>query len=344
MQATYPMAYVTAPGKVEFREHRLPKMQVHQVLVKVRAASICGSDLHIFKGRHPAAPLPVAVGHELSGEIVQVGSEVTLLKEGDRVAVEPVIACGNCHFCQRGEYHLCLNISFQYRQGQGAFAPYFVADERWVHTLPANVSFAEGALLEPLSVAVHAVRKSGLQFGQTSAVFGAGAIGLLLLMVIKQAGGGDCFVVDLQPHRLEAARQLSGIALNAREVDVLMYINEATSSLGVERSYEAVGIEATLVQALQVLKKGGIATLVGIFEEPQVSIPANLFVQREITLSGSQGYCWDFQRALELVGDGRVQLGALITHRLPLPALQQAFDLLSEPGNKGIKVVVTIDG
>lgn len=341
MQESYPMAYVTAPGKVEFQERQLPQQNEHEVLIKVRATSICGSDLHIFKGKHPAAPLPVAVGHEISGEIIRVGEAVTRVKEGDRVAVEPVIVCGKCHFCLRGEYHLCLNISFQYRRGQGGFTPYFLAGESWVHKLPDNVSYEEGALLEPLSVAVHAVRKSELKFGQTSAIFGAGAIGLLLLAVIKQAGGADCFVVDLQPHRLETARLMGGLPLNNQEMDVLKHIFEATHSLGVDRSFEAVGIEKTLVQSLQVLKKGGIATLVGIFEEASVNLPANIFVQREITLCGSQGYCWDFQQAIELVGSGRVQLQPFITHTFPLESLQQAFELLNEPHNKSIKVLIT---
>jgi len=344
MQVTYPMAFVTAPGKVEFRERQLPALQDHQVLVKVRAASLCGSDLHIFKGKHPAAPLPVAIGHELAGEVLQVGRSVSRVRAGERVAVEPVIACGKCHFCQRGEYHLCLHISFQYRQGQGAFTPYFVAGESWVHRLPENISYAQGALLEPLSVAVHAVRKSGLQFGQTSAVFGAGAIGLLVLLVIRQAGGGECFVVDVQPQRLETARKLGSVPLNNREVDVVEKIRDATDSLGVDRSYEAVGMASTLSQSLQVLKKGGAATLLGIFEEPEVQIPANLFVQREISLSGSQGYCWDFQRAVELVASGKIQLEPLITHSLPLEALPQAFDLLLDPKNEAIKVVLHNEG
>jgi len=344
MQKTYPMAFVTAPGKVDFQERKLPPhLSDYEVLVKVRAASICGSDLHIYKGMHPSAPLPVSVGHEISGEILQIGNEVTRVHEGERVAVEPVIACGKCHFCERGEYHLCMNISFQYRQGQGGFTPYFVAEENWVHKLPENISFEEGALLEPLSVAVHAVRKSGLQFGETSAIFGAGAIGLLLLMVIKGAGGGDCFVVDIQPHRLDLARKLGAIPLNNWETDVIKQILESTAGLGVERSFEAVGIEPTLVGSMQVLKKGGTAILVGIFEDPTVNIPANLFVQREITLSGSQGYCWDFQRAIELVANEQVQLKPLITHSLPLESLQQAFELLMTPGSEALKVLITFN-
>ncbi|MFC1923216.1 MFS transporter, partial [Chloroflexota bacterium] len=158
-----------------------------------KAVSICGSDLDIFKGAHPAAPLPVPAGHEIAGEVQKVGNSVNKLKPGDRVAIEPVIVCEQCYFCQRGEYSLCENISFQYRKGQGGFTPLFIAPEKWAHPLPPNISYAEGALVEPLSVALHAIKKSNLGIGDNSAIFGAGAIGLLLLMLVKSTGGGDAF-------------------------------------------------------------------------------------------------------------------------------------------------------
>ena len=128
-------------------------------MIKVQTAAICGSDLHLFKGKHPSVSLPSAVGHELSGEVVRVGRMVTGFEEGDRVTIEPVIACGSCYYCRRGEYHLCSNISFQYRQGQGAFGEYFYAPENRTFKLPSSISFEEGALIEPLSVALHASKK-----------------------------------------------------------------------------------------------------------------------------------------------------------------------------------------
>src|SRR5512135_2048686 len=121
MTQTYPMAIVSAPGKVEFLEKKLPELSPKEVLIGVKASSICGSDLHIFKGKHPSAPLPVAIGHELSGRVLKIGNAVSKLSEGERVVVEPVITCGQCDFCKRGEYNLCTRISFQYRKGQGAF-------------------------------------------------------------------------------------------------------------------------------------------------------------------------------------------------------------------------------
>ncbi len=335
------MAFVTAPGKVEFREKSLPKLSSKDVLIKVKATAICGSDLHIFKGKHPAAPLPVAIGHELSGEVLRIGNRVSKVKEGDRVVVEPVIVCGECYFCRRGEYHLCMNISFQYRKGQGGFAPYFVVEEDWVHPLPEDVSFEEGALVEPLSVAIHAMKKGNLRFGQSIAIFGAGAVGLLVLVLSRLAGAGEVFVVDVQEHRLKKAKELGAFETfdNSKE-DAAERILEKTSKLGVDRSFEAVGLEGTLVQSLKVLKKGGTAILVGIFENPEVRIPANIFVQREISLIGSQGYCWDFQTALKMLERGEVKLKEIITHVLPLSSLEEALELLMDPKSKATKVII----
>ncbi len=344
MPKTRPMAIVTSPGIIEFQDRPLPTLGPKEVQIKVKAVSICGSDLHIFKGAHPAAPLPVPAGHEIAGEVEIVGHNVSKLKPGDRVAIEPVIVCEECHFCQRGEYSLCENISFQYRTGQGGFTPHFVAQEKWVHLLPDNLSYAEGALVEPLSVALHAIKKSNLGVGNNSAIFGAGAIGLLLLMLCKTTGGGDAFVVDVQEHRLQKALDLGATAVfNNLEGNTVEQIIELSGGLGVERTFEAVGINLTLVQALQTLKKGGMAILLGLFETPDVSIPANIFVQKEISLTGSQGYCWDFQGTLKLLADKRVDLKPLITHQVPLTQVQDAFDLLMDPQNEAIKVVVNVD-
>jgi 2-desacetyl-2-hydroxyethyl bacteriochlorophyllide A dehydrogenase len=335
------MAIVTAPGKIEFEDRTLPELGDHDVMLKVGATTICGGDLHIFRGRHPAAPLPVAVGHEVSGDVIEAGRGVTRVQIGDRVAVEPVIACGECHFCRRGAYHLCTDISFQYRVGQGGFAPYFVAHENWVHRLPPHLSYSEGALLEPLSVALHAVTKAGPRFGQSSAVFGAGAIGLLVLLLIRSAGGGRVFVVDVQDYRLRKALDLGASAVfNNLHGDAVHEILNHTGQLGVDISFEAVGLEITLRQCLQALKKGGTAVLVGLFEEPTFTLPANIFVQKEITLSGSQGYNWDFQAALQLLEQGHLDLAPLVTHEFPLAEIQQAFDLLMDPQAEAIKVAI----
>jgi 2-desacetyl-2-hydroxyethyl bacteriochlorophyllide A dehydrogenase len=344
MSKTYPMAVVTAPGKVEFQTRTLPNLGAKEVLVQVKAAAICGSDLHIFKGLHPSAALPVSIGHEAAGQITDVGKEVQKHKIGDRVTIEPVIACGKCDFCVHGQYHLCINISFQYRKGQGAFAPYFIISEERVFKLPDNLSYEEGALIEPLAVALHAVKKSGIRLGQTCAVFGAGAIGLLVAMLAHRTTGSDVFVSDINSFRLQRALELGATeVINGLEANPIEKIMEKTDQMGVDRSFEAIGLEATLIQAIKALKKGGSATLLGIFEKPDAVLPVNLFVQREINLAGSQGYCWDFQDGLTLLENNIIDLKKLITHRVNFGELQQGFEILIKPQNNAIKVVINID-
>jgi len=340
----YPMALVTAPGKVEFVKKKLPSLGANEVLLKVKACSICGGDIHLYKGKHPLAPLPMAIGHEISGEVIEIGQSVTKVSVGTRVAVEPVIVCGKCYFCLRGEYHLCETIRYQYSAGQGGFAPYFVASENWVHPLPDSLSYEEGALLEPLAVAVHAVRQAQVGLGHTAAIFGAGGIGLFLLQVIKAGGCAVVFIVDLLDHRLQTAVSLGAYwAINGAQEDPVERIFEETQGLGVDRSFEAVGLEKTLQQSAQVLKKGGICALIGFFEDPFLkNFPVNLFVQREIQIRGCRGYCWDFQVALELVKNGQVKLKPLISHRIALSDLPKAFEILLDPKSQANKVVIQV--
>ena len=260
------------------------------------------------------------------------------------MAVEPVIICEKCYFCLRGEYHLCQNIRYQYSAGQGGFTPYFVASENWVHRLPDFVSYEEGALLEPLAVAVHAARKAQVDLGHSAAIFGAGGIGLFLLQVVKAAGCGSVFIADLLEHRSNTALSLgASLAINAAREDPVERILKETESLGVDRSFEAVGLEKTLQQSALSLKKGGICVLIGLFEDPlDVNFPVNLFAQREIQVRGCRGYCWDFQVALELVKNRQVKLKPLISHRLPLNDLPQAFAILLDPKAQARKVVIQL--
>ncbi len=340
----HPMAVVTSPGKLEFIQRTLPSLGPTDVLLRVKACSICGGDIHLYKGKHPLASLPMAIGHEISGEVMEIGGGASKISVGDRVAVEPVVTCGDCYFCLRGEYHLCQNIRYQYSAGQGGFTPYFVVPERWVHRLPDSISYEEGSLLEPLAVAVHAARKADLGLGRSAAIFGAGGIGLFLLQAVKAAGCGKVVISDLLEHRLKTALSLgASLAVNAGQEDPVERIFKETGGLGVDRSFEAVGLEKTFQQSAQVLKKGGICVLIGLFEDPlNVHFPVNLFVQREIQIRGCRGYCWDFQAGLELIRAGQVQLKPLISHQLPLSDLPKAFDILLDPQSKAIKVVIQV--
>jgi (R,R)-butanediol dehydrogenase/meso-butanediol dehydrogenase/diacetyl reductase/L-iditol 2-dehydrogenase len=275
--------------------------------------------------------------------VLEVGPAVTRVQPGDRVAIEPVVVCEACEACHRGDYHLCEQISFQYRRGQGSLTPFLTIPERWLHRLPEGLPWGAGALLEPLSVAVHAVRRSAFQPGEPAAIFGAGAIGLLVLQVLRAWGAGPVYAVDIQPDRLALAEALGAAqGLDNRAGDAVAAIRAHTAGQGVARAFEAAGLQVTLAQALQALRKGGSAVLVGLFEDPLPAVPVNLFVQKEIALLGTQAYHWDFQRAAALAGEGQVQLERLITHRFPLERAQQAFDVLADPRSGAVKVLLTV--
>ncbi len=343
MNKTRPMAFVTQPGKIEIRETPIPPLGEFDVLIHVKACTICGSDLHIFKGKHPFVTLPVPVGHEIAGEVAETGRGVTKVQPGDRVTVEPALVCGHCYYCQQGNYHLCANISFQYRQGQGGLTTDFIAPERWVHLLPQDLPFNLGALIEPLAVAVHAVGLANLKIGDNVAIIGAGAIGLFILQVVRGAGAGKVFISDIRDFRLDLALEFGAThVINIKRTDVVKQILQHTGGIGVKKAFEAVGLESTLNQSLQAIQKGGQTVLVGLFEAENISIPANLFVQKEISLTGSQGYHWDFQRAIELVRVGNLELEKMITHQFTLDHTQNAFEALVDEEQNAVKVVITI--
>ena len=344
MPIKYPMAVITKPHTVEFQEKTLRKLESEEILIKTHSAAICGSDLHLYKGLHPSVELPSAVGHEASGEVIETGNAVKKIKDGDRVTIEPVIACGKCDQCKRGNYNLCENISFQYRKGQGAFSPYFIAHQDHVFKLPDQISYEEGVLIEPLSVAMHAVKKSNIRLGQTSAIFGAGAIGIFVSMLSKQASGVGSYICDIHSFRLQKALDLgASLAINSLEQNPVEVILDATANTGVDRSYEAVGLEVTLKQALNVLKLGGITTMLGIFENPKVQLPINIFVQKEISLYGSQGYAWDFDNSIKLLANKSINVKPLITHTVSLVDLKKGFDILLDRNIDSLKVIVQMN-
>lgn len=333
------MAVVESPGKVTLREEEVSKPGPGQVLIRVKASSICGSDLHIFKGKHPSAPLPVTVGHELAGDVVETGQGVTRFKSGDRVVVEPVLVCGTCSPCREGTYGYCDNLSFHYRRGQGALTRYFLAPEEFTYPLPAHLSYEAGALIEPLAVAVHAVKRANVQMGEKVLVLGAGAIGILVAALCRLVGAEEVITADLADFRLEKAKQMGATRTINTQRDALdELIRKLIGGRGVDKSFECVGIEKTLLQAMESLRKGGVATVLGIFEEPRVTLPSTLFVAKEITVQGAQGYCWDFRTALGLTQ--RIDLTQLVTHIFPLEQVSEAFAAALRPEDQPLKVLI----
>lgn len=329
---------VVAPGKVDFIENEVSEPGPGQVLIKIISSCICGSDLHIFKGKHPAVTLPVTIGHEFSGKVVAVGNGVETVAVGDRVTVEPVIICGKCRACRHGEYGYCEHLSFTYRNGNGAMADYITVFEPYVYKLPDHLSYDGGALIEPLAVAAHAARRGDVKLGEKVLVIGAGAIGILTAALCRRMGAGEVAIADFSAARLKLALELGATtAINPREQDVLEVAAKLTGGTGMDKTFECVGKESTFYQAMMALKKNGLATIVGIFEEKEIQIPVTRLITHEIKVQGSQGYCWDFPVALETSRE--INIEKLVTHTFQLDALQQALETSSED-SKAVKVII----
>ena len=328
------------PFKTHFLEKEIDGLAPDEVLVRVRASAICGSDLHIARGLHPSAPLPVTIGHEFSGDVVAVGSEVTNAKVGQRVTVEPCIVCGKCDACRHGNYGYCENISYTYRRGNGAMADYVVVKEPYVYELPEYLSYETGALIEPLSVATHAVRRADIRLGETVLIIGAGAIGMMVAAMCRRSGAARIIIADFSDVRLDMALRVGATdAVNSGRADLEEEVSRLTNGKGVDKSFECVGRESCFLQAIMTLKANGTCTVVGIYEKPMVTFPASRLVTHEIHIQGAQGYCWDFPIAIAAARD--LPMDQFVTHTFPMSELQQALETALDPKSGSIKVVLT---
>ncbi|MDR1904232.1 MAG: alcohol dehydrogenase catalytic domain-containing protein [Treponema sp.] len=331
---------VASPKTVDFIERPVMEPGEGEVLINIKASAICGSDMHIFSGKHPSVSLPVTIGHEFSGDVIVLGKGVSRVKIGDRVTVEPCIVCGKCDACLHGNYGYCEHISFTYRNGDGAMADYITVKENYAYPLPERLSYKAGALIEPMSVAVHAVRRADIRLGEKVLVIGSGAIGILVIALCKLSGAGEILVCDYSASRLAMAKEFGAtIAVNpAAGGNLEQAVMDLTGGTGMDKTFECVGRESTFIQAMTSLRRDGLATVIGIFEEPKISINAMRFITHEIRVQGSQGYCWDFPIALKM--SERIELEKLVTHEFPLTELQKALETCFDPDSQSIKVIL----
>lgn len=328
------------PYQVRFLERDVRPLNPNEVLVKVRASAICGSDLHIARGLHPSVPLPATIGHEFSGDIVEIGNQVTKTNVGMRVTVEPCLVCGVCDACRHGEYGYCEHISFTYRNGDGAMADYVIVKEDSVYELPSYLDYETGALIEPLAVATHAVRRADIRLGETVLVIGAGAIGIMIAAMCRKSGAAQIIISDLSDYRLDLAKKVGAdITINSARENLTDTISRLTKGKGIDKSFECVGQETCFLQSIMTLKRNGLATIVGIYEHPEVTFPVSRLVTHEIRIQGAQGYCWDFPIALAAAKE--IPLRMLITHRFPLKELQKALNTALDQTSNSIKILLT---
>lgn len=333
-------------GRLEMVETPMPRPGAGEVLVRVAACGICGSDVHGYDGSSGRRIPPIVMGHEAAGTVAALGSEVPDLREGDHITFDSTIYCGECEYCHRGETNLCsrrevLGVSTPEYRRNGAFAEYVTVPRRVVHKLPENVAFPEAAMAEPLSVAVHAVSLAQVPQGGTALVVGAGMIGLLVLQALRAAKYRAVYVVDIDDSRLKLATQLGASAtVNAKVVDAVAEVKRLAGSEGVDVALEAVGSTPTIAMAIESVKKGGTVVLIGNIT-PKAEIPLQAVVSRQIRLQGSAASAGEYPRALEMLAGGVIDVKPLISMVAPLAEGPQWFERLHAREANLMKVILS---
>src|SRR5467141_1006537 len=331
---------------LEIAEVATPVLNPGEILVKVAACGICGSDVHGYDGSSGRCSPPIVMGHEAAGRVAAVGPQVTGWAEGDRITFDSTISCGACRYCARGEINLCdqrrvLGVSCSDYRCNGAFAEYVIVPQRIAYHLPDSLSFSEAAMLEAVAVAVHAVSLSRISPGDQALVLGAGMIGLLTLQALRSAGCSTVYVADVDASRLKLAKEV-GVTetLHATGDDLVSEVLRLTNNAGVDVAVEAVGIDVTVRAAVNSVRKGGAVTLVGNIT-PEVTLPLQKAVTRQIRLQGSCASAGEYPQAIDLLNSGAIQVKPLITAIVPLEDGPQWFERLYSREPNLMKVVLT---
>ena len=336
---------------IRVEEVEEPTASDHDVKIKVKGCGVCGSDLHEYlvgpifipvDEPHPISggKAPIIMGHEFAGEVVEVGDKVTTLKPGDRVAVEPIYAPNKDGAYIDHHYNLSPELGFHgLSGGGGGFSEYTVVGEHMAHKMPDELSYEQGALVEPAAVGLHAVRQSGLKAGDTAAVFGAGPIGLMIIDALKAAGASKIYASEISKARIQKAEALGAIVIDAAESDPVEEIHRLNDG-GVDVSYEATGIENVLQQSIDATRTGGEIIVASIWEG-KAAINYNDIVIKEKSMKGIIAYRHIYPAVMELMRKGYFSGDVMITDRIKLDdVVEQGFETLVEDKSQ-VKIIVS---
>lgn len=339
---------------IRIEEVEEPKVEAGKVKIKVKNTGICGSDLHeyaagpIFIPVDTPHPLthdvaPIIMGHEFSGQVVEVGEGVTKVQVGDPVVVEPILRCGKCQACKKGKYNLCDQLGFHgLAGGGGGFSEFTVVKEEMVHKMPEGLSFEQGALVEPAAVALHAVRLSKIRPGDKAAVFGTGPIGLLVIEALKAAGASEIYAVEVSKERVEKAIELGATAgINPMEEDPVQKLIDLTDG-GVDVAFEVTGVPVVLQQAIDSTTFEGETVIVSIWEK-EANVQPNNIVLKERNVKGIIAYRDIFPAVMELMKRGYFPADKLVTKRIKLDDLvEEGFETLLKEKSQ-VKILVDLN-
>lgn len=340
---------LTQPKKLEVADLPQPTIGPKDLLVSVRACGICGSDIHGFDGSSGRRIPPLVMGHEAAGIVAAVGDQVTRFRAGDRVTFDSTVSCGECPSCRSGSINLCenrqvLGVSCQEFRRQGAFAELVAVPQNIAYPIPDSLSFEHAAMIEAVSIAVHATNRTPRSLGGSVVVVGSGMIGLLCIQTLRLAGFAKIIAVDLEDEKLALARQLGAThTINARHVEPVEQILQWTSGRGADAAMEVVGANKPVQTCFDSVRRGGSVTLVGNLT-PKVELPLQTVVTRELSVYGSCASNGEIPQCIELLASGVIRVDPLITARATLDEAVEWFDRLYAGEKGAMKVIVCPSG
>ncbi len=335
---------MTSPGRIEFRDIPVPPTGPAEVLIRMKRIGVCGSDIHVWRGKHALTPYPVVQGHEVSGVIEKVGAAVRGFTAGEAVTVQPQVTCGTCYPCTHGAYHICDNLKVMGFQTTGAGSEFFAVDAAKVLKLPARMDLEHGAMIEPAAVAVHALGRAGDVRGRTVLVLGAGPIGNLVAQAAKGLGAARVMLTDLSEFRLGKARECGiELCVNTATTDLAAAVKERFGEAKADLILECVGSPQTISQAVAIARKGTDIIVVGVFgDKPTVDM--GTVQDRELRLIGTLMYQEpDWKKAIQLVETGKIRLAPLITDHFPFADYPKAYEYIEENRERAMKVMIVVE-
>jgi L-iditol 2-dehydrogenase len=336
-------ARLVEPEKVILEDVEIPNFNDKQVLIKVKRIGICGSDIHAYYGKHPYISYPIVQGHEFSGEIARLGDKVQGLAEGDRVTVMPQLVCGECYPCRHGNYHICDDLKVIGCQADGAAREYIPVDHQLVVTLPSGMNFDYGAMVEPVAVGVHAVKRLGDVRGMNLLILGAGPIGNLTAQSAKGLGAKSVLVTDISDSRLEIAKICRIVhTLNVAFENLEDKVDEYFGPDGADAILECVGVEETIAIAIHLARKGTDIVVVGVFRE-KAALDVGLVQDKELRMIGTLMYqAEDYRIAINLIQSKIVNLDPLISQHFAFEDYPKAFEYIEQHQDKTMKVLIDL--
>ena len=321
--------YMTGIEKIELGEAPMPKIGPDDVLIKVQSVGVCGSDLHYYRSGAIGdfkVEFPFVLGHEAAGVVEDVGENVTTLKKGDRVCMEPGVPCMKCEECLSGHYNLCRDVRFWATPPyDGVLSEYVAHPAAFTFKIPDNMSFTEGALVEPLAIGLHACNMGGVKLGQTVAIMGAGCIGLVTLLAAKAYGATRIIVGDVLDKRLDKARELGAIAVNTKEEDFVAKVMELTDGRGADVCIDCAGFSATVDSCLSCAKPAGVVIIVGLGQDRVDGFNTSIMSTKELTVKSIFRYRNLYPTAINAIADGRIDVESIVSHRFTFDDTINAF-------------------